>query len=294
MVNVTVFGAGRMGIRTGVFLALEGQNVTLHDTTPPDLTMVRMLLDKQVSEGYYTVVDARAAEGRIKYESNLSAACDAADVVLEMVPEQESLKEKVLRDISQNCSPSCIIATNTLTLSVTTLAKYVALPERFLGIRFLFPVLNIPDVEITLGADTGKHTIDQAKTWLVGMDLSPFFKPPGRSDSLVLTPEEITQRQYAHYQLKNSKRGGASKQTLSPAQIYYTDGGSGAPPQPASSTASEGAECVVCLTKPKDSLLYPCGHLSFCGLCARQLLETRATCPVCRYVIQDVVRVYNV
>lgn len=302
MVKVTIVGgAGRMGLRTGVFLALEGQTVTLCDTAKPDFTQIRMLLDKQVSEGYYTLAESREAESRLSHKDTLASACADANVVLEMVPEELSSKEKVLRDISLHCPASCLIATNTLTLSVSMLARFVHNQERFLGIRFLFPVLNIPDMEITVGSETGRNVVDEAKTWLMSMGMSPFFKPPGGGESLVLSSEQITQRQFAHYQLKISKRassgpvgvhGAMMHGAMTPAQIYYSDGG-GNPPPPAPAQTETADECAVCLQEKRTTLLYPCGHMSFCGTCAQQLKENHSTCPLCRHVIQDIVRVYN-
>ena len=52
-------------------------------------------------------------------------------------------------------------------------------------------------------------------------------------------------------------------------------------------------ECVICMTKPKDTMCYPCGHKCMCNSCATKMKNKGgAKCPMCRADIKDVVKVF--
>ena len=55
----------------------------------------------------------------------------------------------------------------------------------------------------------------------------------------------------------------------------------------------DGPLCLVCFDRPRDGLLYPCGHRCTCTTCGRALLDARMTCPVCRRELRDVVRIWE-
>lgn len=53
-------------------------------------------------------------------------------------------------------------------------------------------------------------------------------------------------------------------------------------------------ECVVCLERPADCVLYTCGHMCMCYLCARDVVQNRgALCPICRQAIRDVIKIFR-
>ncbi len=59
------------------------------------------------------------------------------------------------------------------------------------------------------------------------------------------------------------------------------------------SNVEETSRCVVCLTNPKDSLVYPCSHANLCKRCADVLYSNSMNCPTCRSGITTVLRIYD-
>lgn len=64
--------------------------------------------------------------------------------------------------------------------------------------------------------------------------------------------------------------------------------------QAASARAVKAGACTVCLENSVDCVLYACGHMCTCSLCARQLLSSGQKCPICRAPVRDVVRAFIV
>ena len=75
-----------------------------------------------------------------------------------------NVKMDVFERVSQCCKPSAVIATNTIRLNVNSIAERAAYKERTLGLRFLFPVYYIPEVEITPSPKTSGDTIERGLT----------------------------------------------------------------------------------------------------------------------------------
>ena len=68
-----------------------------------------------------------------------------------------------------------------------------------------------------------------------------------------------------------------------------------APGEPTPQPQAEEALCVVCMDAPKQHIIIPCGHQCVCEACAQQLTQaTPPTCPVCRSLIRETMRVYIV
>ena len=106
-----------------------------------------------------------------------------ADLVIEAVPENLEIKERVFRRLSSVVSPECIIATNTSSIPISRLAEFVDDPTRFVGIHFFSPVHKMPLVEIIKGKETSEETVQKAlayvkkigKTGVVVNDCTSFF-----------------------------------------------------------------------------------------------------------------------
>ncbi len=115
-------------------------------------------------------------------------------MVLECVVEDFDVKSVLLEKISQICPPDCIIATNTLRLDLAKLAENIKNKERFLGIRFLYPVYYISEVEVTPYKDTANWVIEQMRTLLGHMGKTLFFR--SGPDPLILSEEKREIRKY--------------------------------------------------------------------------------------------------
>jgi hypothetical protein len=92
---------------------------------------------------------------------------------------------KVIAEVCRLARDDAVVSTNTMTLSVTDIARGCDCPERVIGVRFLYPVLLITDVEMTVGSDTSNTTIEQVKSMLIQDRKKPYMKRPGSGNHLV-------------------------------------------------------------------------------------------------------------
>src|SRR5690606_29270367 len=81
------------------------------------------------------------------------------DLVIEAVVERMDVKQQVLRETEAEVGDDCVITTNTSSLSVTTMQRALARPERFAGMHFFNPVHRMPLVEVIRGEDTSDETV---------------------------------------------------------------------------------------------------------------------------------------
>ena len=116
-------------------------------------------LDRQVNKGLLTAEDKAAALGRIQPFTDLGVALTSADLVVEAATENQDLKAKIFQQMDAAAPAHCILATNTSSLSITTLASYTQRPEKVIGMHFMNPVPVMRLVEIIKGYQTDEATL---------------------------------------------------------------------------------------------------------------------------------------
>ena len=116
-------------------------------------------LDRQVNKGLLTAEDKTAALSRIQPFTDLGAALTSADLVVEAATENQDLKAKIFQQMDAAAPAHCILATNTSSLSITTLASYTQRPEKVIGMHFMNPVPVMRLVEIIKGYQTDEATL---------------------------------------------------------------------------------------------------------------------------------------
>jgi len=149
--TVAVLGAGTMGHGIAQVSAQVGCAVTLYDVDQAAgdraLAAIRKNLDKGVVRGKVEPADRDAALARIRTTTQLAAACEGADLVVEAVPEKLELKRTLFAEADQ-AAPGALLATNTSSLSVAQIAGAVADPSRVVGMHFFNPVHLMKLVEV--------------------------------------------------------------------------------------------------------------------------------------------------
>jgi 3-hydroxybutyryl-CoA dehydrogenase len=118
----------------------------------------------RVIDGLDRAGDASAAE-RLVTVVGLADIGDV-DLAVEAVPEDASLKQRVLLAIESAVGPETLIATNTSSLSIEGLATGLGDPDRFLGMHFFNPVPRSALVEIVIGAAVRPDVVDRAREWV--------------------------------------------------------------------------------------------------------------------------------
>ena len=163
MKNITVVGSGTMGSGIAHCFAQYGFDVHLVDLNEEALkTAIEKIgknIDRQVNKGLLTVEDKAAALGRIQPFTDLSDALTSADLVVEAATENQDLKAKIFQQMDEAAPAHCILATNTSSLSITTLASYTQRPEKVIGMHFMNPVPVMRLVEIIKGYQTDEATL---------------------------------------------------------------------------------------------------------------------------------------
>ena len=173
-----VVGAGLMGAEIALVFALGGHDVLLHDRSEEALTAaldrIGPILDRKVSRQACEPEAARAALARVEPVTALDAMSDCA-MVTEAVFESIDAKAALLRSLDAACRPACILASNTSTIPISTLASFLA-PERrpnFLGTHYFSPVSRMKLVEIIPGFATDAAVVDEATDTLAGIGKQP-------------------------------------------------------------------------------------------------------------------------
>ncbi len=163
--RIFVVGSGLMGSGIAAQAALSGFLVTLEDVNEGlvnrGLENARRALDNSMRKGRLSQADRDAAVGRIETAIGLRRA-DSAEIVIEAVPEQLALKHAVFRELDEAAAPRALLATNTSSLPITSIAKVVKDPGRVVGIHFFNPVLQMELVEVIPGARSRPEEVARA------------------------------------------------------------------------------------------------------------------------------------
>ncbi|HEY4042296.1 MAG TPA: 3-hydroxyacyl-CoA dehydrogenase NAD-binding domain-containing protein, partial [Rhodopila sp.] len=155
--TIGVIGAGQMGNGIAHVCALADLPVTLADIKPEALTKAMTLIarnmDRQVNRSIITADQRDEALARIKTSTDYAAFANA-DMVIEAATEKEDLKRLIFKSLIPNLKPSCIVASNTSSISITRLGAATDRPEKFIGMHFMNPVPVMKLVEIIRGIAT--------------------------------------------------------------------------------------------------------------------------------------------
>lgn len=154
--KVAVVGAGQMGGGIAQVAAVAGFETVVYDF-PGAVEKCRgvhdKLLARAVEKGKMSGDDAAAAKGRLTYADDLKQLA-GADIAIEAVVEDEGVKREIFKDLDAMFGGDEILATNTSSISITTIAAATARPERVIGMHFFFPVPVMKLVEVINGLAT--------------------------------------------------------------------------------------------------------------------------------------------
>src|SRR6185312_930323 len=165
--KVGVVGAGLMGAEIALVFALAGHEVRLSDTgeTPLAAALERLgrAMDRGIKRGTYKDEEKPLALSRISTTVSLDPFADC-DFVTEAVFEDEAVKAETYRKLDRICKPACILASNTSTIPISTLASYVGEARRanFIGTHYFSPASRMKLVEVIPAFDTTPATVDTA------------------------------------------------------------------------------------------------------------------------------------
>jgi 3-hydroxybutyryl-CoA dehydrogenase len=191
--TVGVLGAGTMGNGIAHAFARAGYSVILRDVEQRFLDRgmdtISKNLDREVKKGKLTEAEKPAVLARLKAVTDFGALA-GADFVVEAVPEKLEIKRAVLTEVDRLLRPEVILASNTSSISVTTLAAMTSRPDKFVGMHFMNPVPVMVLVEVIRALQTGDEafatTMELAKK--LGKTPVAVNDAPGFVSNRVLMP----------------------------------------------------------------------------------------------------------
>ncbi|GAA3697788.1 fatty acid oxidation complex subunit alpha FadB [Oceanisphaera sediminis] len=174
--KAAVLGAGIMGGGIAYQSVVKGIPAVMKDIKDQALTLgmneAGKLLNKQLERG--KIDGTRLAKVLTSITPTLSYdGLQGVDTVVEAVIENPKIKAQVLAEVEAHVTDETVIASNTSTIPISTLAKSLKRPERFCGMHFFNPVHRMPLVEIIRGEQTSDDTINKVVAYAAAMGKSP-------------------------------------------------------------------------------------------------------------------------
>lgn len=162
--NVSVIGAGTMGSGIAQIAATAGCSVHVFDKNEDALKTSESKLDKVlkrlIEKERIDENEKNRIQGNITYVTDLNKLADA-DLTIEAIVEDFDIKQKVYSELEAIQSEEAIIASNTSSLSIASLAASLEKPERMIGMHFFNPAPLMPLVEVIPAVQTSQEVTDK-------------------------------------------------------------------------------------------------------------------------------------
>jgi 3-hydroxybutyryl-CoA dehydrogenase len=163
--NIAVIGAGTMGNGIAHVFAQYGFNVTLTDINEAALgkaiETISKNADRQVSKGIITQATKDRILSTLHTSTSIETGLAKADLVIEAATENKAVKLKIFKELDAFAPPSCILATNTSSISITAIAAVTKRAEKVIGMHFMNPVPVMKLVEVINGYATAKEVTNE-------------------------------------------------------------------------------------------------------------------------------------
>jgi 3-hydroxybutyryl-CoA dehydrogenase len=191
--NVAVIGAGTMGNGIAHVFILKGFQVSLLDLNDDILRGAKDLiaknLDRQVRKELISEQKKQEALKNLLLTSEYKSLKNA-DLIVEAISEDKSVKLKVFNQLDSICGKDCILASNTSSISITELAAITKRADKVIGMHFMNPVPVMKLVEIIRGLATSDNTFQSIKKVAEDLDKIPVEVNdyPGFISNRVLMP----------------------------------------------------------------------------------------------------------
>ena len=170
--RVAVLGAGIMGGGIAFQNALKGFSVLMKDITQDALDLgmreARSLLDKRVARGAMSAEAADEVLARIQPSLEYTGI-EQCEIVIEAVVEKEAVKKIVLAEVEKLVPATTVLASNTSSILISSIATALERPENFCGLHFFNPVHAMPLVEVVRGEKSSEESIARATAHVLGM-----------------------------------------------------------------------------------------------------------------------------
>ena len=215
--NVGIIGSGTMGSGIAQVAATSGCKVKLYDTNQNILDKAKTSLEKillrLIEKGRIDTAEKNRIQANITYVNNLNDLEDS-NLTIEAIIENLEIKKKVFSELESYVSDDCIIASNTSSLSIASIAASLQKPERCIGIHFFNPAPLMKLVEVIPAIQTSENVLkdtikiisDWNKTVAIAKDTPGFIvnrvARPFYGESLRIYEEGLADFATIDYSLK--------------------------------------------------------------------------------------------
>jgi len=162
MKNITVIGAGTMGNGIVHVFAQKGYSVSLFDISEQSiqkgLATIGKNLDRMIAKELISEADKASTLANISTHTTLAPAVVDADLVIEAASENIEIKLNIFKQLDEATKASCILSTNTSSISITKIAAATKRPDKVIGMHFMNPVPIMKLIEIIRGYSTSDET----------------------------------------------------------------------------------------------------------------------------------------
>ncbi|MDM1548268.1 NAD(P)-binding domain-containing protein [Empedobacter falsenii] len=176
MKKIGIIGGGAMGSGIAQVFAQSGHAVVLYDTNKEALDRSKQNLaktfEKLVAKEKYTAEKAQEIQNNIEYADSLTAFA-SIDLMIEAIIENLDIKKSVFKQVEEIVSDECILASNTSSLSIASIASACSKPECVIGIHFFNPAPLMALVEIIPAVQTREGLADEVKALIQSVGKLP-------------------------------------------------------------------------------------------------------------------------
>ena len=162
--KVGIIGSGTMGSGIAQVAATAGCMVSLYDTNQMALDKAKASLEKilnrLIEKGRIDNNEKNRIQNNIKYVDSLKELSDS-NLTIEAIIENLEIKQKVFSELETYVAEDCIIASNTSSLSIASIASSLESPERCIGIHFFNPAPLMKLVEVIPAIQTSNEVIQK-------------------------------------------------------------------------------------------------------------------------------------
>ena len=218
MMKVGIIGSGTMGSGIAQVAATSGCQVNLFDANRAVLEKSKISLEKilirLIEKGRIDTSEKNRIQSNINYVDSLEKLSDS-DLIIEAIIENLEIKKKVFSELETLVNDDCIIASNTSSLSIASIAASLKNPKRCVGIHFFNPAPLMKLVEVIPAIQTSYETLEKSidtisswgKTVAIAKDTPGFIvnrvARPFYSEALRIYEEGVASFQAIDSSLKN-------------------------------------------------------------------------------------------
>lgn len=174
--NIGIIGAGSMGIGIAQIASAADCSVLLFDQNKAAsiqaIKKLEKVLLRLIEKGKIKPSKKDSILSNIKIVENLDSMKDA-DLIIEAIVENSNIKKEIFSNIESIVGDECVLATNTSSISITSLASCLKNPNRFIGIHFFNPAPIMPLVEIIPALQTTNNLVREIHQLLITWNKKP-------------------------------------------------------------------------------------------------------------------------